>query len=83
MSRFVFNTQKRELDHLLARTPEERNGITWALRLNHQALGFAAERRNLEAQLQFMFVQTVVAALRNGRYEADYGVFWRSSDRRR
>ena len=76
MMNFIFDTQNRELEHLLAKTPEERNGITWALRLNHQAFGFAEEGREFDAYGQFRFVEAIIMAIRNGRYEADFGVFW-------
>ena len=78
MLKLVFDTQKMELENLHAKSPEERKGIAWAFRLNRQALEFATEGRNIEAHIQFMFVEAIMTAIRNGRYDADFGAFWRT-----
>lgn len=72
MLNFIFDTQKAELKHLHAKSPAEQNGIAWALRLNRQALEFAVDGRNLEAHVQFRFVEAVMTAIRNGRYESGF-----------
>ena len=72
MRSLIFDTQKAELENLQAKTPKERKGIAWAVRLNRQTIQFAAEDRNLEAHVQYMFVEAVMTAIRNGRYESDF-----------
>lgn len=72
MQNLNFDNQKSELENLQARSPEERKGIAWALRLNRQALRFAAEGREFDAYGQFMFVGAVMMAIRDGRYESDF-----------
>ncbi|HXS94139.1 MAG TPA: hypothetical protein VN736_06000 [Candidatus Limnocylindrales bacterium] len=64
--------QKAELKKLHVRSPAERDGFARALRLNCEALGFAAEGRTLEAHVQFMFVEAVLMAMRDGRYESEF-----------
>ena len=78
MTKLIFDVQKAELENLQARSPEERNGVAWALRLNRQALEFATEGREFDAYGQFMFVEAIMTAIRNGRHKAEFGLFWRT-----
>ena len=64
-----FDTQKRMLENLQAKSPDERDGIKKAVRLNRNGLEFAEQGRELEAQVQFGFVEHVAEAIRNGHYE--------------
>ena len=72
MEKSIFDIMKAELKTVHARSPEERKGIVRALRLNREALGFAAQGRDLEAHAQFMFVEAVLTAIRGKRYESQF-----------
>ena len=64
-----FDTQKRMLENLQVKSPDERDAIKKAVRLNRKGLEFAEQGRELEAQVQFGFLEHVAEAMRNGHYE--------------
>jgi hypothetical protein len=63
-----FDKQKAALESVQAETPEEREAISKAVKLNREALEFEAQGRSLEAVVQFKFVDAVLESLRSGHY---------------
>jgi hypothetical protein len=75
--RLDFNTQKTALETLQAESPKHRDAVRKLLPLNREALQFAEEGRDFDARNQFNFVEAVMAAIRDGRYENDFKKLWR------
>jgi hypothetical protein len=63
-----FDEQKRKLENLQARSPEEQRAITKAVRLDRQGLEFAEQGRGIEADLRLTFVEHVIKAIKDNKY---------------